>query len=173
VDTQKKPKKKYDRLNKTQQKMVEAMQAACGNVTLANQMTGISRQNHYNWLKINSKYKEAIDGVCDKNVDIAESKLLINVKDGKESSIKFLLERQGQHRGYGRTVEKADIDLKSGDELTRLDNITQALASGKISFQLADRLMKSIQLKVDLKDQIEVQDRLKRIEEMLDGQDKS
>ena len=70
-----------------------------------------------NYIKRFPELKEEIDEAREAMVDYAESKLLQNIKEGKEASIFFYLKTQGRSRGYG---DSSNIDLTSaGKELKR------------------------------------------------------
>lgn len=66
----------------------------------------------------------------------------------------------------GERIE-GKLELGDGNEIEKLGVIIEKIATGAIPLAVADRIMKALQLKADLVDQIEVQERLKRIEEKL------
>ena len=165
--------KSPERLSIPQKRMIEAMQKSLGHVTLACKKSKTARSSHYHWLKTNAKYRDALFEVEDRNIDNSETRLLTNIKGGDQRAVEFHLERKGKHRGYGKTVEICDINLSSEDPVEQMNEIMIAMASGRMSFQMGDRLMKGIQMKIDMIDQVETQNRLKRIEDMLDGKDKN
>lgn len=42
---------------------------------------------------------------CEALLDLAESKIIMSVKDGNTQDAKWLLTKKGKHRGYGDAVE--------------------------------------------------------------------
>lgn len=76
-----------------------------GNVSATCREIGITRQTFYRWLKEDPKFAEKATEVDESNVDFAETALLKNIKDGKETSLIFFLKTKGKSRGYIETVE--------------------------------------------------------------------
>jgi len=99
------------RLSKRQKQMIEAMERNVGNVSAAcAACNDLSRTTHYDWMKKNEKYRQAIDDVEQKNIDFAESMLMVNIKAKKEKSIFYYLDRRGKDRGYGKSMEVTGKD---------------------------------------------------------------
>lgn len=63
----------------------------------------------------------------------------------------------------------ADIDLGSGNEVDKVSTIIEKIALGEIPLPVAECIMRGLQIRANLVDQIEVQERLKRIEEKLNA----
>lgn len=99
--------------------MVKALEKSLGVASVACQKVGISRDTHYRWLKTDEAYKEAVMSVKNLAIDFAESMLLENIKDKKESSIFFYLKTQAKNRGY---TERQEIDL-GNDNYFRIEII--------------------------------------------------
>ena len=59
--------------------MLEALEKSLGVVTTAAQKVGISRRQHYNWLKSDQAYCDAVADINNLSLDLAESKLNKNV----------------------------------------------------------------------------------------------
>jgi len=93
-----------DRLRKKQKLMIEAMVQSSNIVSLACEAVGITRQTHYNWIKANKRYAEEIESLEEKQIDLAENKLMVNVKKGNQRSIEFYLNSKGTKRGYGKNT---------------------------------------------------------------------
>ena len=92
--------------------MIEALEASLGVVTTACETVGISRKTHYEWLKIDPEYKEAVESVADIALDFAESQLHKQIKEGEVSSTIFYLKTKGKKRGYvERTEITADVSV--------------------------------------------------------------
>lgn len=103
---------------------IEALTSSAGNISVACKKVGISRETYYKWYK-NPKYKsfkKSVDEVNEGLVDLAETMLFKNIKDGKTAEIIFFLKTKGRERGYVERVEidnlpKSDIDKLSDEEL--------------------------------------------------------
>lgn len=59
--------------------------------------------------------KEAYDNECEIVLDMAESVLLKNIKEGDSADAKWYLTRKGKHRGF---VERQELTGKEGGDLT-------------------------------------------------------
>ena len=84
--------------------MVKALESSLGVASVACQKVGISRDTHYRWLKTDEEYKNAVMSIKNLAIDFAESMLLENIKDKKESSIFFYLKTQAKNRGFPVTI---------------------------------------------------------------------
>lgn len=91
------------KLNTAQRKkmMIEAMRQTLHNVSAATRHIGISRTQHYEWLKTDPDYKASIEEVLDIQLDFAFAALMKLIGEGKFSAIKYFLETKGKHRGWG------------------------------------------------------------------------
>ena len=87
--------------------MIEALEKSLGIVTTAAKQVGISRQTHYNWLKEDEKYKEAVDDIQDIALDFAESKLHKQIEKEDTIATIFYLKTKGKRRGY---IERTEVD---------------------------------------------------------------
>lgn len=89
----------------TEQSMIKAIEESYGIITLIAKRLKIHRSAVYNNIK---KYglNELIELERERLVDFAESKLIENIKKGKETSIIFALKTIGKKRGY---VERQEI----------------------------------------------------------------
>jgi hypothetical protein len=112
--------------------MLEALEKSLGIVTTAAKTVGIDRSTHYNWLKEDEAYKEAVEGISDMAIDFAESQLnqlmsgakhqvvtnkgeIVEIKDAPNpSSIIFYLKTKGKKRGY---IEKQEVEVSGEREI--------------------------------------------------------
>jgi len=76
-----------------------------GNISVTCKTVGISRETFYRWLKEDPKFKAKIEEVDESNIDFAETTLLKNIREGKETSLIFYLKTKGKKRGYIETVD--------------------------------------------------------------------
>ena len=87
---------------------LKAFESSLGNISASCNSVGISRVTYYRWIK-NKTFAEKIEAIQDANIDIAETKLLKNIMDGKEASIFFYLKTKGKKRGY---IEQIDTRIE-------------------------------------------------------------
>ena len=85
--------------------MLNLLEQTLGNVSASCKALGITRKTHYNWLQSDEEYKELDSDIKESVVDFAESKLVENIKKGKETSLIFFLKTQGKERGYVERTE--------------------------------------------------------------------
>lgn len=103
------------KLTQKQINFLKALRDSATNISTACEAVGISRQTYYDWLT-NLTFKERVDHLKEGMIDLAESALYMNIKEGKESSVIFFLKTRGRSRGY---TEKKEIDLS----VTRLKTL--------------------------------------------------
>ena len=106
-------------MNKTAQHkkaMLEALEQSLGVVTSACKKVGIGRTTHYDWIKTDEEYKEAVESIEDIALDFAESQLHKQIKDGNTAGTIFYLKTKGKKRGYiERTEVQQETTYKSLD----------------------------------------------------------
>ena len=66
------------------------------------------RERHYDWLKTDIAYKEAVESIEGIVLDYAESQLFKQVAKGDTTAVIFLLKCKGKKRGY---IDRAEFDL--------------------------------------------------------------
>jgi len=95
--------------NSTQQlkkRMLVALEKTLGVVTPAAKLAGINPCTHYDWLKKDASYKEAVGNVKEQTIDFVESQMLKAVKEGDKTLMMFYMKCQAKHRGY---VERQEL----------------------------------------------------------------
>ena len=92
-------------------KIIAALQATAGMVTYAAKKLDCDYSTLYGWLRNSEVLRDALTAVKESHIDLAETILLSNVKEGKEASVFFLLKCLGKNRGF---IEKSQIE-HSGD----------------------------------------------------------
>jgi hypothetical protein len=98
--------------------MLQALEKTLGVVTNAAKMIPISPVTHYNWLKDDAEYAQAVEMIAETCLDFAESKLFELVNSGDTTATIFLLKTKGKKRGY---VEKQLIDhTTNGEAITEI-----------------------------------------------------
>ncbi len=104
------------RPNKTQANKAQAIELYTtlqGNISAIASAIKVSRQQIYNWIKNDKKFKESIESISvdDLKLDLAEYQLQALIKKGYFPAIKFHLENKGSGRGYG---DKKEIHVTGG-----------------------------------------------------------
>ena len=89
-------------------------QKAC-NISLACESADIHRSTFYIWMEKDPKFAERVQEHQEALLDFTESKLMMNIKEGKEASIFFHLKTRGKKRGY---IERQEIE-HSGEDTSR------------------------------------------------------
>lgn len=87
--------------------MLKALEDSLGIVTTASKAANISRTQHYKWLQDDEEYAKDVKSAEDMALDMAESSLHKQIKDGTPSSTIFYMKTKGKKRGY---VEKQEHD---------------------------------------------------------------
>ena len=89
------------------------------NIAVSCDATGISRQTFYNWKADDEKFAEAVWEVEERNLDLAETKLLAGIQEGKTAELLFYLKTKGKSRGY---VERQEIEMAEKRPLSWFDD---------------------------------------------------
>jgi hypothetical protein len=117
--------------------MLTALKENYGRVTRSCEAVDISRQTHYNWLKDDPEYKEAVEAIDEAAIDHVESKLFEKI-DGvsvqtfnargepvvyevppSDTAIIFYLKTKGKKRGY---VERQEITGADGPVVIKIES---------------------------------------------------
>lgn len=96
----------------TEKAMIKAIEKSYGIITLIAERLKIHRSAVYNNIK-KFQLNELIEIERERLVDFAESKLIENIRKGKETSIIFTLKTLGKKRGY---IEKQEIEVQNSIE---------------------------------------------------------
>ena len=107
------------RLNKKKM-FLEVFKDNAGNISQTCEAVGINRRTFYHWIDKDEKFREVVKEVEEGLIDFVESKLMMNIKEGKETSMIFFLKTKGKHRGY---VEKTEVEHSGGLEVPPVINV--------------------------------------------------
>lgn len=88
-------------LTKLQENFLKVLENQGFNVSAACSAAGVGRRTYYNWMQ-REEFAQEVDDLREGSIDFTESKLMLNIKAGKEKSIFFFLEHKGKSRGYGK-----------------------------------------------------------------------
>ena len=100
--------KKATKTANSKKAMLTALEKSMGIVTTACRSVGIEPRTHYNWLKDDPAYKEAVEVIADTALDFAESSLFKQIQEGIPTSTIFYLKTKGKKRGY---IERVETDI--------------------------------------------------------------
>jgi hypothetical protein len=99
---------------KSKQKFLENFKLSLGNISISCEASGISRQTYYNWIKQDTDFANECKDIEERNLDLAEMKLLNAIREGKTAELLFYLKTKGKKRGY---VERQEITGAEGQQL--------------------------------------------------------
>lgn len=106
--------------------MLEALEKSLGVVNVAARAAGVDRTVHYDWLKKDAAYKQAVDDIQNIALDFAESKLHKQIERGDTTATIFYLKTKGKARGY---IERQEVTA----DLSGKQNITVRIVRGNIT----------------------------------------
>jgi hypothetical protein len=96
-----------DKKDSNKKRMITALEDSLGIVTTAAKAANISRSQHYVWLNEDEDYAKDVKSAEEMALDMAESSLHGQIKEGVPSSTIFYMKTKGKKRGY---VEKQEHD---------------------------------------------------------------
>lgn len=96
-------------LTPLQVNLLAALEQSMGIVQTGCDMVGISRTNHYKWMRESVEYKRAYESLSNKALDFAESKLLELIGRGNTAAVIFYLKTKGKERGY---IERQEVRVE-------------------------------------------------------------
>lgn len=86
--------------------VLQVLKNNLGNISITCEKCGISRRTFYNYMNKYQAFAEEVEFINDINLDFAESMLLKNIREGKETSLIFYLKTKGKDRGYVERIEQ-------------------------------------------------------------------
>lgn len=93
------------------QLVIDVMKSNFGNITMACEQVGISRQTFYRWKNECAEFKDVVENIDEYLVDFAEHSLMRQIREGNTVATIFYLKTKGKKRGY---VEKSELDVSGG-----------------------------------------------------------
>lgn len=103
---------------KKKKDFLRAYEESMGNVSRACEKINISRRTYYLWIDNDNDFAETVNEIDEKNIDFAETMLLKNIREGKETSLIFFLKTKGRNRGYIEKIE-GDFAVNSFEQLMK------------------------------------------------------
>lgn len=98
--------------------LLKALEQSLGNISSACKKVGVARQTFYNYYDNDEKFRQKVEEINESMLDFAETALMKNIKDGKETSLIFYLKTKGRKRGYVEKVEN-DVTINGFEQLMR------------------------------------------------------
>jgi hypothetical protein len=89
----------------TAQTFIEAIPGTGGIISAIARKVGCEWNTAKKWIDTAPTVKRAYDAECEAMLDLAESTVLKNIKDGDTQDAKWYLTKKGKRRGYGDAVE--------------------------------------------------------------------
>lgn len=120
--------------------VIKALFASGGVITYAARALGMERQSLSTRVNASDILRTAADEAVERNLDIAENKLLTKIDRGNLVAILFYLKTKGKRRGYierqeTHEVSDAELNAEIERELARLAGKPEATVSGKTEGQ--------------------------------------
>jgi transposase-like protein len=106
---------KKDNLKK---KFIETYSKKACNISETCRKIGMHRDTYYKWRNDDEEFRKACEEAEESLIDFAETQIMKNIKDGKETSLIFFLKCKGKKRGY---VEKQEIQHSGSIEFKAED----------------------------------------------------
>ena len=110
---------------KSKDKFLENFKLSLGNISISCEASGISRQTYYNWIKQDTDFAQECKDIEERNLDLAEMKLLNAIREGKTAELLFYLKTKGKKRGYVERQEITGIDGQQLFEVRIIDTAEQ------------------------------------------------
>jgi hypothetical protein len=95
-------------------KIIKVFESTGGMVAESAHKLGISYQAIYKRMNNDEAIRTALEDIREKNIDKAESKLMILVEKGNLGAICFYLKCQGKHRGWVETLRQEHTGKDGG-----------------------------------------------------------
>jgi len=98
-------KKKKKRLAPRKKLMIQALSEELGIVTSACRKVGINSWTHYDWLKSDKDYKDAVEALETRKEDVIEKAFLSLVIDKNPQAVIHAVKTKLKKRGYGDEIK--------------------------------------------------------------------
>ena len=94
----------------SEKQIIDSLRKNAGFVAVTARSLGVTYQAIANRLYKSEMLAAALESIRESHLDLAESQLLIKIKEGELSAITFYLDRIGKHRGYVKREEQTGPD---------------------------------------------------------------
>ncbi len=79
---------------------LEAYASKANNISMTCKAIGIGRTTFHDWYREDKEFRQAVDDAKEGMLDLAETMLMSEIKNGNIAAICFFLKTQGRRRGY-------------------------------------------------------------------------
>ena len=93
--------------------LIEALEKSLGIVTTACKKVGCNRSTFYKYYNTDQKFRDQVDELQNLTLDVVESELHKQIKEGNTTATIFYLKTKGKKRGF---VERQEIQMEGGIE---------------------------------------------------------
>lgn len=111
-------------LKKKEKKIIEILKLNAGNVSWTCKAMNISRETFYILKRKNEDFFKAVEEVNESLIDLAESKLMENIKKNDTVSTIFFLKTKGKNRGY---IERTEIEHSDSEDIKKSNELLEKL----------------------------------------------
>jgi len=94
----------------SEKQIIDSLRKNAGFVAVTARSLGVTYHAIANRLYKSEMLAAALESIRESHLDLAESQLLIKIKEGELSAITFYLDRIGKHRGYVKREEQSGPD---------------------------------------------------------------
>ena len=101
-------------------RLIDALRKSLGVVKTACEEVEISRTTFYEYMKNDPDFKAEVESLQDESVDVAESALFDQIKNGNITAIIFYLKTKGKKRGY---TERQEIEQVGDQKVFRIEMV--------------------------------------------------
>lgn len=89
-----------ERIKRDKERFLLALKNSMGMVVHAADKAKINRNTHYLWMRDDPQYRDRVEEILERNLDMSESVLLEAVKKGELTAVFYYLNNKGKSRGY-------------------------------------------------------------------------
>ena len=105
-------KKEQKRTEVTKETLLKHLEQNIGNISMACHFAKCSRSTFYRYYNDDESFQQKVDDIGELAIDICESELWKQIKDGNVPCILFYLKTKGKKRGYVERQELTGLDGK-------------------------------------------------------------
>jgi len=96
------------------EKLIEALKNSGGIIVDACELAGINRENYYYYKRTDPDFKKEVEEIIPQSkewlVDLAESSLVKNLKEGNQMLTMYVLNNHGKSKGYAKNPDNSTGD---------------------------------------------------------------
>lgn len=107
---------KKERQDVKKKKFLEIYEKNMCNITNACKIVGICRETFYNWKEQDADFRKKLEYAEETILDFAETMLVNNIREGKETSLIFFLKTKGKKRGYVEQINN-EVTINAFEKL--------------------------------------------------------